>query len=76
MKLFTYDNQIAVQYKTGVNESVVDIYSYSDSGEIKCKLDANVRTTDLHRDGDIFCELFYAENHKGMDRMNISLAGR
>lgn len=27
-------------------------------GEIKCKLDANVRTTDLHRDGDIFCELF------------------
>lgn len=58
VKLFTYDNQIAVQYKTGVNESVVDIYSYSDSGEIKCKLDANVRTTDLHRDGDIFCELF------------------
>lgn len=36
----------------------MDIYSYSDSGEIKCKLDANVRTTDLHRDGDIFCELF------------------
>ena len=26
VKLFTYDNQIAVQYETGVNESVVDIY--------------------------------------------------